>query len=48
MSFDDRESYQRWASSLEYQKISKARLASTEGVVLVVDGASGSQPTVST
>jgi uncharacterized protein (DUF1330 family) len=48
MAFDDRESYERWASSLEYQEISKDRLASTEGVVLVVAGASHGRQTAST
>jgi uncharacterized protein (DUF1330 family) len=40
MAFDNRDSFQRWVSSIEYQEISKDRLASTEGVVVVVDGLS--------
>jgi uncharacterized protein (DUF1330 family) len=38
LSFDDGDSYLRWAQSPEYQEISKDRLAATDGVVLVVNG----------
>ncbi len=38
MAFDSRDSYEQWASSAEYQEISRDRLASTEGVVIVVAG----------
>jgi uncharacterized protein (DUF1330 family) len=38
MSFEDRESYQRWALSPEYQDISRDRVAATDGVVLLVNG----------
>jgi len=45
MAFDNRDSYQRWASSLEYQEISKDRLASIDGVVVVVEGVSSARRT---
>jgi uncharacterized protein (DUF1330 family) len=38
MAFEDRDSYERWAHSEEYQAISKDRLAATDGVVLLVNG----------
>lgn len=38
LSFDDRAAADRWAGSPEYRKISEDRLASTEGVVLFVNG----------
>ncbi len=38
LAFGDRESYERWAHSPEYQKIAVDRLAATDGVVLAVQG----------
>jgi uncharacterized protein (DUF1330 family) len=38
MAFEDRESYEQWASSPEYQDMSTDRVAATDGVVLLVDG----------
>ncbi|MEU4712333.1 DUF1330 domain-containing protein [Micromonospora purpureochromogenes] len=34
MSFDSRESFERWANSPEYREISRDRVAATDGVVL--------------
>jgi uncharacterized protein (DUF1330 family) len=38
MSFAEREDFERWSGSPEYQEISKDRLASTDGVVLLLHG----------
>lgn len=38
LSFGDRETYERWANSEEYRRISVDREAGTEGVVLLVRG----------
>jgi uncharacterized protein (DUF1330 family) len=38
MSFPDRKAFERWASSPDYQEISKDRVASTTGTVLLVNG----------
>ncbi|SCE66083.1 Uncharacterized conserved protein, DUF1330 family [Micromonospora purpureochromogenes] len=43
MSFDSRESFERWANSPEYREISRDRVAATDGVVLVADGVPGSR-----
>jgi uncharacterized protein (DUF1330 family) len=40
MAFPDRDSFTTWATSAEYQEISKDRVAATEGVVLLVRGLS--------
>ncbi|GIH06726.1 hypothetical protein Rhe02_47930 [Rhizocola hellebori] len=40
LSFEDTDSYLRWAQSPEYTEISKDRLAATDGVVLLVNGIS--------
>jgi uncharacterized protein (DUF1330 family) len=38
MAFPDREAFERWAYSPEYREISKDRVASTTGSVLLVNG----------
>ncbi len=38
MAFPDRDTFTTWATSPEYQEISKDRVAATEGVVLLVRG----------
>jgi uncharacterized protein (DUF1330 family) len=38
MAFDDRQSYERWALSPEYQDLARDRVAATDGVVLLVNG----------
>src|SRR5262245_45224435 len=38
IAFGDRAGLERWASSPEYQEISKDRVASTSGTVLLVSG----------
>ena len=38
MAFPDRSAFERWANSPEYQEISKDRIASTTGTVLLVAG----------
>lgn len=38
LAFPDRDSWQRWAMSEEYQEIAKDRIASTEGPILLVHG----------
>jgi uncharacterized protein (DUF1330 family) len=38
MSFKDRESFEKWAYSAEYQEISKDRVAATTGVVILAKG----------
>jgi uncharacterized protein (DUF1330 family) len=38
MAFPDREAFERWAYSPEYQEISEDRVASTTGTVLLVNG----------
>ncbi|MFC8618559.1 DUF1330 domain-containing protein [Micromonospora purpureochromogenes] len=43
MSFDSRESFERWANSPEYREISRNRVAATDGVVLVADAVPGSR-----
>ncbi|SCL45152.1 Uncharacterized conserved protein, DUF1330 family [Micromonospora citrea] len=38
VAFDSRESFERWATSPEYQDIARDRVAATDGVVLLVHG----------
>ncbi|MBA9004173.1 DUF1330 domain-containing protein [Thermomonospora cellulosilytica] len=38
MSFQDREAFEAWAYSPEYQEISKDRVAATTGVVILAKG----------
>ncbi len=38
MAFPDRDTFTTWATSAEYQEISKDRVAATDGVVLLVRG----------
>jgi uncharacterized protein (DUF1330 family) len=38
LAFPDRDSWQRWAMSEEYQEIAKDRIASTDGPILLVHG----------
>ncbi|MEO3786001.1 DUF1330 domain-containing protein [Actinocorallia sp. B10E7] len=38
MSFKDRETFEKWAHSPEYQEISKDRVAATTGVVILAKG----------
>ncbi|GAA0970979.1 DUF1330 domain-containing protein [Actinocorallia libanotica] len=38
MSFKDREAFEKWAYSAEYQEISKDRVAATTGVVILAKG----------
>jgi uncharacterized protein (DUF1330 family) len=38
LAFPDRDSWQRWAMSEEYQEIAKNRIASTDGPILLVHG----------
>jgi uncharacterized protein (DUF1330 family) len=38
MAFPDRDTFTTWATSPEYQEISKDRVAATDGVVLLVRG----------
>lgn len=38
MAFDDREHFERWATSPEYREISRDREAATDGVVLLIGG----------
>ena len=41
MAFPDRDAWLKWATSEEYQAISKDRIAATEGTVLLVHGVGG-------
>jgi len=47
MEFADRDSFDRWSSSDEYQAISKDRIAATDGTVLLVHGVAPGQSTES-
>ncbi len=38
MSFADRDAFEKWAYSPEYQEISKDRIAATTGVVILAQG----------
>lgn len=38
LAFPDRDTFTAWATSAEYQEISKDRIAATDGVVLLVRG----------
>lgn len=38
MSFENRDAFEKWASSPEYQEISKDRIAATTGVVILTRG----------
>ncbi|WP_103939949.1 DUF1330 domain-containing protein [Thermomonospora echinospora] len=38
LSFRDRDAFETWANSPEYQEISKDRLAATTGVVILAKG----------
>lgn len=38
MSFRDRDAFEKWAYSPEYQEISKDRVAATTGAVILVKG----------
>lgn len=38
VAFPDRAEFERWASSPEYQEISRDRVASTSGTVVLVNG----------
>lgn len=45
MEFADRDSFDRWSSSGEYQAISQDRIAATDGTVLLVHGVAAGQST---
>jgi len=38
MSFEDKDAFEKWAYSPEYQEISKDRIAATTGVVVLAKG----------
>jgi uncharacterized protein (DUF1330 family) len=38
MSFEDKDAFEKWAYSPEYQEISKDRVAATTGVVVLAKG----------
>ena len=38
MSFEDRDAFEKWASSPEYQEISKDRHAGADSLVMLVEG----------
>ena len=40
LSFPDRKSFAAWAGSPEYQEIAKDRIASSSGLILLVEGLS--------